>query len=368
MKSNFEKMWDSFRLPIFAVILGFVVGAICIIIAGSNPLVAYAALFQGSLGSVTSFGETLYKMTPIIFTGLSVALAFRCGLFNIGAEGQYIAGSIVSIATGWIFKDMPGIILIPMILIMGIIAGGIWGGIAGYLKARFGVHEVITTIMLNYIALHTSNYLVRTVLNPETLIPGSVREAFTVPIPEQAKLLKLNEILPQFTYSSAHVGIFIAIAAAIFIYFLLFKTTVGYEIRSVGFSPDAAEYGGISKEKNTILAMFIAGGLSGLAGAVQVTGLIYSVNQVAMMPGYGFTGISVALVGVSHPLGVLASGLLFGILDNGSRQMQLAGIPKEITGIIQAVILIFIAGELIVKFISERRKKELKDIKTKEVE
>jgi simple sugar transport system permease protein len=366
MKTRFEKIWDSFRLPMFAVILGFVVGAICIVIAGSNPLVAYAALFQGSLGSITSFGETLYKMTPIVFTGLSVALAFRCGLFNIGAEGQYIAGSIVAIVTGWVFKDMPGIILIPMILIMGIVAGGIWGGIAGYLKARFGVHEVITTIMLNYIALHTSNYLVRTVLNPETLIPGSIREAFTVSVPEQAKLIKLNAILPQFTYSSAHVGIFIAIAAAIFIYFLLFKTTVGYEIRSVGLSPDAAEYGGISKQKNTILAMFLAGGLSGLAGAVQVTGLIYSVNQVSMLPGYGFTGISVALVGVNHPLGVLASGLLFGILDNGARQMQLAGIPKEITGIIQAVILIFIAGELIVKFISDRNKK--KAIKAKEVE
>ncbi len=365
MKDQLTKIWDSFRLPIFAVVLGFVVGAICIIIAGSNPLVAYAALFKGSLGSVTSFGETLYKMTPIVFTGLSVALAFRCGLFNIGAEGQYIAGSIASIVTGWVFKDMPGIILIPMILIMGIFAGGVWGGIAGFLKARFGVHEVITTIMLNYIALHTSNYLVRTVLNPETLIPGSIREAFTVPIPEQAKLLKLNAILPQFTYSSAHIGIFIAIAAAILIYFILFKTTIGYEIRSVGFSPDAAEYGGISKQKNTILAMFIAGGLSGLAGAVQVTGLIYSVNQVSMMPGYGFTGISVALVGVNHPLGVLASGLLFGILDNGARQMQLAGIPKEITGIIQAVILIFIAGELIVKFISDRKKK---NSKIKEVE
>ncbi len=358
MNERWKKMWDSFRLPIFAVILGFVIGGICIVIAGSNPIIAYAALFRGSLGSLTSFGETLYKMTPIVFTGLSVALAFRCGLFNIGAEGQYIAGSIMAVITGWVFRDLNGFMLIPLILLMGILAGAIWGGIAGFLKARFGIHEVITTIMLNYIALHTSNYLVRTVLNPENLIPGSTRQAFTVAVPEQAKLLKLSEVIPQFGYSSAHAGIFIAIATAILIYYLLFKTTVGYEIRSVGFSPDAAEYGGISKKKNTVMAMGIAGGLSGLSGAVQVTGLIYMVNQVPMMPGYGFTGISVALVGVNHPLGVLASGLLFGILDNGARQMQLAGIPKEITGIIQAVILLFIAGELIVKFISERRKKE----------
>jgi len=360
MKNRWKIMWDSFRLPIFAVVLGFFIGGVCIVIAGSNPIIAYAALFRGSLGSLTSFGETMYKMTPIVFTGLSVAVAFRCGLFNIGAEGQYIVGSIMSIVVGWVFRDFPGIILIPMILLTGILAGACWGGLSGFLKARFGVHEVITTIMLNYIALHLSNYLVRTALNPQNLIPGSAREAFTVAIPEQAKLIKLNEIIPQFGYSSAHAGILIAIAAALLMYYLLFKTTVGYEIRSVGFSPDAAEYGGISKKKNTVLAMGIAGGLAGLSGAVQVTGLIYMVNQVPMMPGYGFTGISVALVGVNHPLGVLASGLLFGILDNGARQMQLAGIPKEITGIIQAVILLFIAGELIVKFISDRRKRELK--------
>jgi simple sugar transport system permease protein len=351
-----KKIWSSFRLPVFAVLLGFAVGAICIVIAGSNPLVAYFALFKGSLGGVPNFGETLYKMTPILFTGLSVALAFRCGLFNIGAEGQYIVGTITAVATGWYFSWLPGFILIPLILLFGLFAGGIWGGFAGYLKARFGVHEVITTIMMNYIALHTTNLMVRTIFNPQTLIPGSIREAFTVPIPDQAKLLKFSDVIPQFGYSSAHVGIIIGIVTAILVYYLLFKTTVGYEIRSVGFNPDAAEYGGISKKKNTILSMFLAGGLAGLGGAVQVTGIIYMVNQVSAGPGYGFTGISVALVGASHPLGAIASALLFGILDNGARQMQLAGIPKEVTAIIQAVILIFIAGELIVKVISDKRK------------
>ena len=354
-----KKIWSNFRLPVFAVLLGFAVGAICIVAAGSNPFIAYFALLKGSLGSLTSIGETMYKMTPLLFTGLSVALAFRCGLFNIGAEGQYIAGAISSVAAGWYFSWLPGYILIPVIMFFGIFAGGIWGGFAGFLKARFGVHEVITTIMMNYIALNTSNLLVRTVLNPMNLIPGSKKEAFSVSVPEYAKLLKLRDIIPQFTYSSAHVGIFIGIVVAILIYYLLFKTTVGYEIRSVGFNPDAAEYGGISKKKNMMLSMFIAGGLAGFGGAVQVTGLIYMVNQVPSGPGYGFTGLSVALVGSSHPLGVIAGALLFGILDNGSRQMQLAGIPKEITGIIQAVILIFIAGELIVKYLSDRKKSKL---------
>ncbi len=354
-----KNIWDNLKFPLIAIILGFVIGTIFILVAGSNPIVAYTALFEGSLGGVTKIGETLYKTTPIIFTGLAVAFAFRTGLFNIGAEGQYICGTMSVIAVGWALQDLPGPVLIPILLIVGAIAGGLWASIAGFLKARFGVHEVITTIMLNYTALIGTNYIIRTVLNPQQLL-GTKKEAFSVPIPEQAKLTKLSELIPQFGYSSAHIGIFLAIAAAIFIYFLLFKTTVGYEIRSVGHSPDAAEYGGISKKKNIVVAMFISGSLAGLAGAVQVMGLIYRVNMSSMMPGYGFDGIAVALVGRNHPLGLLASALLFGILNNGARKMQLAGIPKEVIGIIQGVIIVFIAAEMLIQIINEKRKEKKK--------
>jgi len=362
-KSGFKWLWDNLKLPLIAIFLGFVIGAFFIIIAGKSPLIAYTALFKGSLGGLSKIGETLYKSTPLIFTGLSVAFAFRTGLFNIGAEGQYIVGSITAIAIGWYFQNMPAYILLPMILILGGLAGGIWASIAGYLKARFGVHEVITTIMLNYTALIGTNYIIRTILNPQVL-EGTSKMAFSVSIPEKARLAKLSQFIPQFGYSSAHTGIFIGIVCAIIIYYLLFKTTLGYEIRSVGFSPDAAEYGGISKKKNIILAMFISGILAGLAGAVQVTGLIYKVNMSSAMSGYGFDGIAVALVGGNHPIGVLASALLFGVLSNGARKMQLAGIPKEVIGIIQGVIIIFIAGKLVVEIISKKRKRAHK----KEVE
>lgn len=354
-RDKFSWIWDNLKLPLLAIFLGFIVGSIFILLAGSSPIVAYTALFTGSLGGLSKIGETLYKTTPILFTGLSVAFAFRTGLFNIGAEGQYIVGSITAIAVGWYFQNLPPVILLPMILIIGAIAGGLWASIAGFLKAQFGVHEVITTIMLNYTALIGTNYLIRTVLNPQQL-QGTDKMAFSVAIPENVRLSKLSDFIPQFGYSSAHTGIFIGIACAVAVYYLLFKTTIGYEIRSVGHSPEAAEYGGISKKKNIIMAMLISGILAGLAGAVQVTGLIYKVNMSSGMPGYGFDGIAVALVGGNHPLGILASSLLFGILSNGARKMQLAGIPKEVIGIIQGVIIIFIAGELIVKLLSRKKK------------
>lgn len=352
MRDRFKFMWDVLKLPVIAVIVGFLVGALCIVVAGSNPITAYAALFKGSLGSIPSFGETLYKVTPILLTGLSAAIGFRCGLFNIGSEGQYVMASIVTVAGAWYLQGLPSFILVPLLLALGILAGGVWGGIAGFLKANMGINEVISTIMLNWIALYLSNYLVRTVLNPATIL-GDIPKGHTVIVPEAARLMKFKEIMPVFGYSSAHTGILIALAAAFGMWFLLFKTTLGYEIRGVGLSPQAAEYGGISNKANTFLAMFISGGLAGLAGSVQILGLVYMVNQSTELPGYGFTGLSVALVGLSHPLGCIPAALLFGILDNGSRQMQLSGIPKEITKIISAVILVFVAGSLLMKYVPE---------------
>lgn len=337
------------KLPVIAVFVGFLVGAVCIVIAGSNPVTAYAALFKGSLASIPSFGETLYKVTPILLTGLSAAIGFRCGLFNIGSEGQYVMASIVTVAGAWYMQGLPHFILVPLLLIMGILAGGVWGGIAGILKANMGINEVISTIMLNWIALYLSNYLVRTVLNPSTIL-GQPSKGHTVIVPDVARLTKFKEFIPAFGYSSAHTGILIALAVAVGMWYLLFKTTLGYEIRAVGLNAQAAEYGGISSRKNTFLAMFISGGLAGLAGSVQILGLVYMVNQSTDLPGYGFTGLSVALVGLSHPLGCIPAALLFGILDNGSRQMQLSGIPKEITRIISAVILVFVAGSLLLKY------------------
>ena len=359
MKDKLRYLWSVTRLPVIAVLFGFIVGAICIAITGNNPLVAYAALFKGSLGSIPSLGETMYKVTPILFTGLAAAISFRCGLFNIGAEGQYVVASISTVAVAWFGQNLPHIILIPLLLIVGFGVGGIWGALAGFFKAKRGINEVISTIRLNWIALFIVNYLVRVPLSPNVLA-GETPAGHTVIIPDVAKLTKLKEIFPSFGYSSAHTGIIIAIAAAVIMWFVLFKTTLGYEIRTVGLNSSAAEYGGISNAKNTILAMFLSGGLAGLGGAVQISGLVFMVNQSSVLPGYGFMGLSVALVGCSHPLGCIPAAILFGILENGSRQMQLAGIPSEITSIISGVILVFIAGSLLIKIFGDKIKKREK--------
>jgi simple sugar transport system permease protein len=356
MKQRLLNAWSVLKLPLIAVLVGFIVGAICILAAGSNPITAYAALFKGSLASIPSIGETLYKVTPILLTGLAAAIGFRCGLFNIGGEGQYVMAAISTVAAAWYFQWMPHFILVPFLLVIGILAGGTWGGIAGILKAKMGINEVITTIMLNWTALYLSNYLVRTVLNPSNIL-GDAPSGHTVVVPEVARLGKLSSMVPAFGFSSVHTGIFIALGVAVLMWFILFKTTLGYEIRGVGLNYQAAEYGGISSAKNTFLAMFISGGLAGLAGSIQILGLVYMVNQSTELPGYGFTGLSVALVGLSHPLGCIPAAILFGILDNGSRQMQLAGIPKEITAIISAVILVFVAGALLLKYASTRYEK-----------
>lgn len=361
--NKFKQYTDAFKFPLISIFLAFIVGAVFILMTGNSPIDAYAALFGGSLGGLNRIGETLLKTTPLIFTGLSIAFAFRCGLFNIGAEGQFVIGSLFTVAAGYIFRDLPGFILIPVILLSGAIGGGLWASIPGVLKAKFGINEVIVTIMLNYVSLFLSNFFVRTALNPSRL-QGTEIKAYSVMLPDKARLPLLSDIIPGFGSSSAHIGIFIAIIVAIFIWFVLFKTTFGYEVRSVGSNPSGAEYGGISVAKNIILSMVVSGMLAGLAGATLVSGLTFKIDQAAGTPQYGFTGIAVALVGKSHPLGVLASALLFGILSNGARKMQIAGIPQEVVGIIQGIIIIFIAGEVILRYVPDmiKRSKAKKEV------
>lgn len=358
-KSNENKMQillDNIRFPLLSILLAFIVGSIFIIMTGNSPIEAYAALFGGSLAGLSRFGETLLKTTPLIFTGLSIAFAFRCGLFNIGAEGQFVIGSLFTVMAAWVFRDLPAILLVPTVLISGAIGGGLWAAIPGVLKAKLGIHEVIVTIMLNYVSLFLSNFCVRTFLNPSRL-QGTEVKAYSVMLGNNAKLPLLSSFIPQFGSSSVHMGIFLAIFVAIAIWFILFKTTFGYEIRSVGNNPYGAEYGGISVARNIIASMVVSGMLAGLAGATLVSGLTFKVDQAAGTPQYGFTGIAVALVGKNHPIGVLASAFLFGILSNGARKMQIAGIPQEVVGIIQGVIIIFIAGETILRYVPELKNK-----------
>lgn len=339
-KSRIQQNIKAIAYPLIAILLSFIVGGIIVAAFGSDPIVAYKAMFKGSLGSWSSFGETLVSVTPLILTGLAVAFAFRCGLFNIGAEGQFIMGSVASVWAGWAFKGMPAVLHILIVLVTGALVGGIWGGIVGWLKAKVGSHEVINSIMMNYIAMYFSNYIVMNLLNEPT-------KAFSYAIQDSAKLYRFAGSIAVFKGSRVHIGIFIALIVAVFAFYLLNKTVRGYEIRAVGFSPHAAEYGGINVPHNIVLAMFISGAFAGLAGAIMVTGVQFRVNNLFGFTGYGFDGIAVALVGNSHPIGVILSAFLFGVLQKGGPMMQLQGVPKEVVGIIQGIIILFVAVNFI---------------------
>lgn len=358
IKPSLKKFWEELKFPLLSILLAFLVGAIFVIWTGNNPIDAYFGLLQGSFGSITNIGATLVTTIPLIFTGLAVSFAFRCGLFNIGVEGQYIIGSVGAVAAGYFLSGLPAIILIPLVILVGAVFGGLWAGIAGYLKAKKGTHEVIITIMLNYIAFNISNFLTRTMLNPENRLLGVEKRASTVFIGEGARLTRFGAWFSSFQNSTLHTGIFVALIAALIVYYILWKTVLGYEIRAVGHNFLAAEYGGINVKKNIVLAMLMSGALAGMAGAVQVAGVNHRVDVLLAFTGYGFDGIAVALVGKNHPLGVVLSALLFAALQRGSSQMQIWGVPREISGIIQGIIIIFVTADQIVKFIIRHNKKK----------
>lgn len=340
IREDIIKTLKEIAYPLTAILVSFVVGGILVYSFGKSPVVAYTALIKGSLGDLNKFGETLVTVTPLILTGLSIAFGFRCGLFNIGVEGQFIIGSVAAVWAGWAFTGLPAFLHLPLTLLVGALAGGFWAAIIGWLKAKVGSHEVINGIMMNYIAMYTSNYLVMNALNVKD-------KAYSVAIADSAKLTRLSELLPQFNHSRVNTGIFIALAVAVIAYYILNKTVRGYEIRAVGYNPFAAEYGGINVKKNIILAMVISGLFAGLAGAIMATGVQYRVNNLFGFTGYGLDGIAVALVGNNHPIGVILSALLFGILQKGGPLMQIQGIPKEVVGIIQGIIILFVSSNFV---------------------
>ena len=337
--------WERVWLSLVAVLLALLVGAVVILWAGRNPLLAYYALWTASFGSWRGFGEALVSITPLIFTGLSVAFAFRTGLFNIGAEGQFIVGQMGAAVAGYMFTGLPAVIHVPLALLSGALVGAIWAGIPGILKARLGAHEVINTIMMNYIALYFTHYLVIGPLKGHSYLP------VTEQVLDSARLWRF---LPP---TRANIGFFVALAMAAVVYVILWRTTLGYECRAVGLNPEAAQYAGISVSRSLVTSMLISGALAGMGGAVQVLGVQHRFYDLFGFTGYGFDGNAVALLGNNHPLGIIAGASLFGILSRGSQNMQsVAQVPKEVIGIVQAAVVLFIAADyLIRKIVSWRR-------------
>jgi simple sugar transport system permease protein len=329
-------------IPVLAIFTALVISSLAMIVSGTNPIEAYLALAEGAIGTQKAIIETIIKATPFILAGMGIALAFRGGLFNIGMEGQLFVGSAFSVFIGY-SVELPAIIHIPLALLGGMLGGALWAAIPGILKARTGAHEVITTIMTNFIALRVINWAIG--------VDGPMRAPFTV-VPETPAVYESARLPVLIPDTRLHSGILIALAAAFVVYWLLWRTVIGFEIRTVGANPSAARYAGINVERNIVLTMILSGALGGLAGGIQVMGLEPYNFTTGFNVGYGFDSIAVAMLGSIHPFGVTVSAFLFGAMDSGARLMQLrTKVPIDVITIVQGLILMFVAANQIIRTI-----------------
>lgn len=380
-----SRLLQTLLVPALAILSGFIIGAV--VIALSNDAViaaygnffkapgaavaatwnaiatAYGALFKGSLGSIPDiyhgiqtynstgdnkalllaiypFTESLATVTPYILAGLAVAVGFKCGLFNIGAEGQFGIGALCSVFVGYSIHGLPWYFHLPLALLAGAAGGALWGAVPGLLKGLTGAHEVVITIMMNYVSFRLSDWLLN----------GPMKATGYRPL---TPVIENSAMLPRFFPDPLRFnwGFILALAMAGFVFWFLFKTTLGFEIRAVGANPDGARYAGMNIVKNFVIAMSLSGALAGLAGATQVLGIDHWVGQ-GFSAGYGFDSIAIALLGQSHPLGVVLAALLWGTLRSGATSMQsLAGVPIEIISIIQGLVIVFVAAPAVIRWI-----------------
>ncbi|MYL71036.1 ABC transporter permease [Halobacillus litoralis] len=345
----FSNRLFNILVPIISVLLGLISGAIIMLIFGYNPIAGFAALWNGAFGDAYFFGETIRQVTPYILSGLAVAFALRSGLLNIGVEGQVFMGWLASVWIGISF-ELPMILHLPLAILAAAVAGAFWGFIPGLLKAKLGVHEVIVTIMMNYIALYLSNSIVRNLLSD-----GADR---TENVAETASLQ--STWLAEMTfYSRIHYGFIVALLMALIMWFIINRTTTGFELRSVGFNQHASKYAGMNVSKNIILAMVISGAFAGLAGAMEGLGTFGFMSIKSGFTNIGFDGIAVALLGANTAFGVILAAFLFGILKIGALNMPTAaGVPTELVEIIIALIIFFVASSYMIRWVILRFKKE----------
>ena len=345
--------------PLIAVVAAFVVGGIVVLLIGDDPFETYRLLIGSALSWPDGIGYTLFYATPLIFTGLAVAVAFRCGLLNIGAEGQLYVAAFVTAWVGITFANLPGWILIPLACLAAMLAGGVWGAIPGVLKARFGSHEVINTIMLNFVAVAITGYFTqyhyKTAGDPimQTVPigrPAAAGGAEGAVAGANAHLPRLGEFIPGFPERiPLNLAFILALVACVVVYIFLWRTKWGYEIRATGSNPTAAEYGGISVKKQIVLAMAVSGALAGMVGINEVLGYRYRFFQgfSGGVVSYGFGGIAVALLGRNHPVGVLLAALLFGALIRGGLFVDIFTdrVSKDLVLVLQALVILFVAAE-----------------------
>lgn len=355
--SKKKSIFESGALyTLIAILIGFIVGAFLLPVAGINPLEAYGRLFSSVFSKPKNIIWAIIYASPLIFTGLSVAFSFRMGVFNIGAEGQFVVGTLAACLVG-IFVPAPPVIHAVLSILAAIATGAAWSLIVGVLKVKRGINEVLSYIMFNWIAFYLSNYVV----NIEAVKKVGGGEA-TKDVADTAKILMPVGIRTALDSSSLNWGFLLAVIAAVAIWFILKKTTLGYQITAVGFNPNAATYGGINTNKITMIATGISGALAGLGGAVLLLGMSGRISQFSGQEGFGFQGITVALIGASNPIGCIFAGLFYGIMKYGGSKLSFIDAPGEIVDIIMGTIILFIAVSHVFKyfFIKNLKKKEAK--------
>lgn len=331
MKSIFA-FFRAFWKPIVAILGAIALCWLLLALAGYDAGAAFKALYNASFKNNRAMGSWLNKACPLLFTGIAVAISFRCNVFNIGTEGQFLLGAIAATVVGTTLTGLPGIVVILLMFLAGMLAGALWGFIPGWLKARYGVSEVITTIMFNYIAVQLVGYLIRGPLQDAT---QAEPQSFSI-----AKDAYLTYLLPE---TRMHIGFFLGLVVAVLAFIWLFRTYHGYEMRAVGLGSLAAQCGGINVERTMISAMLISGGIAGLGGAIELAGTSHFMFE-GISPGYGYTAIAVSILASNNPIGVVLSSLLFGFLNAGSTAMQRAAdVSASFVNIFQGVIVVFVA-------------------------
>ena len=346
MKKLFQSEWISrlidALLPVFAAMAALMLGAVMLFVLQVNPVEAYKALWDGAFGSTNAFAETLVKATPLLLVGLGICISFRGDVINIGGEGQMIIGAILATWVGLNFTGLPGWLVITLSMIAGFLGGAIWGGIPGVLKAYFSVNEILSTVMMNAIAVQLMNFLLR-----GPMIDPSQAE-LSSKIPQTARLLEAFR-LPRLASTRLHLGALIAVVLAVLVYILLWRTTLGYRIRAVGQNLHASRYAGIKVQRYVVLALLLSGAFSGLAGATQVFGVNYRMITDGSSSGFtgsaGFNGIVAALFGQLHPLLTIPASILFGALLVGANKMQrVVQVPSALVIALNGLVVVFVVS------------------------
>ncbi|MEX2143724.1 MAG: ABC transporter permease [Anaerolineales bacterium] len=358
MKNLFRSEWasrifDGF-LPVFAALAALIVGAVMLWLLKANPFQAYQALWAGAFGSSNAVAETLVKATPLLLVALGICIAFRGDVINIGGEGQMIIGGIMATWVGLAFTDWPGWVVISLAMLAGFLGGAVWGGIPGLLKAYFNVNEILSTVMMNSIAVYIMNFLLRgPMIDPSQADLASK-------IPQTARLLEEFR-LPRLAPTRLHLGILIAVALAFLVYIVLWRTTLGYRIRAVGQNPHASRYGGIKVKRYVVMALLLSGAFAGLAGATQVFGVNYRMITDGSASGFtgaaGFNGIVAALFGQLHPILSIPASILFGALLVGANSMQrVVQVPAALITVLNGLVVVFVVSSEIWRRRRQRRR------------